>query len=48
MTPETYMRRYHGCCDGDDSAVLTEEELFPSCPLSDSCDSQSEIGRAHV
>ena len=39
MTPETYMRRYHGCCDSD-SAALTAEEPFPSCPLLDSCCSQ--------
>lgn len=31
MTPETYMRRYHG--DDDDTAVLTAEEVFPSCSL---------------
>ena len=42
MTPETYMRRYHGTCDSDDAAALTAEEVFPSCPLSDACGSQSE------
>lgn len=33
MTPETYMRRYHGGCGCEEEAVAAEE-LFPSCPLS--------------
>ena len=35
MTPETYMRRYHGgcACNDVDSAALPAEELYPSCPL---------------
>lgn len=36
MTPETYMRRYHGSCGCDEEAAITAEELFPSCPLSSS------------
>lgn len=41
MTPETYMRRYHGgcacdrdCkCDAAEPTALSAEELYPSCPL---------------
>ena len=33
MTPETYMRRYHGCCDEEVLAPLSAEDLYPSCPL---------------
>lgn len=35
MTPETYMRRYHGGCGCDEAepAALSAEELYPSCPL---------------
>lgn len=42
MTPETYMRRYHGCCGEEDSAALSSEELFPTCPLENECGSQAE------
>lgn len=42
MTPETYMRRYHSCYEDDDPTALTAEELFPACPLSDTCSSQPE------
>lgn len=35
MTPETYMRRYHGGCDCEEAepTALSAEELYPSCPL---------------
>ena len=44
MTPETYMRRYHGSgCGKEAVTTLPAEELYPSCPLeisqSDNCNS---------
>lgn len=34
MTPETYMRRYHGDCgDGETEQAISAEELYPSCSL---------------
>lgn len=33
MTPETYMRRFHGAEAVTDDVPLTAEEVYPSCPL---------------